>query len=595
VTTGPFDGSCTRGRRSLAVPAVAAVLALAACGGGDHRSPPPPGIGTGAGGFDPDRRAPAAPIKGAVRGGTVTVLTTAALGHNGPDQVPAETMDPTGSYFPSTSSILSGLVTRSLTQYVYDPDSGSMVLVPDIATDLGTPNADFTRWTFTIRDGVRFEDGSKVGADDIAYGIKRSLDRTDFEIGPPYSTDYFLDGDTYKGPYISGDSYAGVVVDGNTLTIKMARPFPDMPYWAAFPAIGPIPERGSDPATYWRHPMATGPYKFARYTPGRSLTLVRNDQWDPATDPGRHAYPDRYVFTFSQDADRDEAAMLGGSARGRTALSYDDISTATLSRAQRLGRLTTGLGPCTGMLWPDNRKITDIRVREALGYAYPYRQVTHLNGAVLGRTVIPGTSLLPVGTPGRQDYTVLDAEPGETNPDRARMLLRQAGYAPGEYTITFVYADAPGSPVSADVKDQLVKSLHAAGFGTRPLAETVADYFAIQEDRHAPVNVRFDSFCSDWPSGSAWLPQFFASNGDANSAYFAEPSVDAAIERISRLPLGDQPSAWGSLDKDVMTRYYPGVIRGYSTAQMLHGEDIGGMNDDPVIGMPTWKDIYVRQ
>ena len=46
------------------------------------------------------------------------------------------------------------------------------------------------------------------------------------------------------------------MVDGDTLTLKMARPFPDMPYWAAFPAMGPIPEGGSDPDSYgcirWR-------------------------------------------------------------------------------------------------------------------------------------------------------------------------------------------------------------------------------------------------------------------------------------------------------------------------------------------------------
>src|SRR6185295_12729585 len=101
-------------------------------------------------------------------------------------------------------------------------------------------------------------------------------------------------GHSYEGPTYSGTDYDGVVVDGDTLTLKMARPFPDMPYWAAFPAIGPIPE-GTKPDGYGRHPMATGPYKFDEFTT-KSLTLVRNDQWDPATDPGRHQYPDRYVF-----------------------------------------------------------------------------------------------------------------------------------------------------------------------------------------------------------------------------------------------------------------------------------------------------------
>jgi peptide/nickel transport system substrate-binding protein len=245
------------------------------------------------------------------------------------------------------------------------------------------------------------------------------------------------------------------------------------------------------------------------------------------------------------------------------------------------------------MMWPDNRKITDIRVREALGYAYPYREVTALKGGVFGVTSLPGTSLLPLGTPGRQDYTVLDAQPGETNPHKARMLLRRAGHPPGDYTITFVYA--PNSPVTADIKDQLVRSFHAAGFATRPIRATTApEYFTIEYDRHAPINVRFDGLCSDWESGSYWLPQFFASDGAFNDGYFAEPSVDASIDRIGSLPLAEQPSAWGSLDKEVMTRYYPGVILGYSTVQMLHGASIGGMNDDPVPGMPTWKDIYLR-
>ena len=237
----------------------------------------------GAGGqaVDPDREGPAAPIEGAVEGGTVTALIASDSG-----QVDAQlaTMDPTEAYYPIPSSVLSGLVTRSLTQY--DPEQGSMVLVPDIATDIGTSNEDFTEWAFTVRDGVRFEDGKTVTAEDVAYGIKRSFDRDTFVDGPTYSNDHFLDGDTYKGLYTGGSGYDGVVVDGDTVTIKMERPFPEMPYWGAFPTMGPILERGSDPARYALHPLATGPYKFAEYTRGKSLTLVRNDEWDADTDPG---------------------------------------------------------------------------------------------------------------------------------------------------------------------------------------------------------------------------------------------------------------------------------------------------------------------
>jgi peptide/nickel transport system substrate-binding protein len=81
------------------------------------------------------------------------------------------TLDPSGTYYGASTPLSEALITRSLTQYVWDPDEQAMVLVPDLATDLGTPNADYTEWTFTIRDGVRFEDGTPVTADDVAYGI----------------------------------------------------------------------------------------------------------------------------------------------------------------------------------------------------------------------------------------------------------------------------------------------------------------------------------------------------------------------------------------------------------------------------------------
>ena len=89
-------------------------------------------------------------------------------------------------------------MTRSLTQYVYD--DGQMVLIPDLATDLGTPNDDYTEWTFTIRSGVKYENGTEVTPEDIAFGIDRSFDRTTFPEGATYSNDYFLNGDTYEGP-----------------------------------------------------------------------------------------------------------------------------------------------------------------------------------------------------------------------------------------------------------------------------------------------------------------------------------------------------------------------------------------------------------
>ena len=64
---------------------------------------------------------------------------------------------------------------RSLTQYAYDADSNDMQLIPDMATDLGRPSEDNKEWTFTLRDGLKYEDGTPVKAEDVAYAVKRSF------------------------------------------------------------------------------------------------------------------------------------------------------------------------------------------------------------------------------------------------------------------------------------------------------------------------------------------------------------------------------------------------------------------------------------
>ncbi|MGN6577075.1 MAG: ABC transporter substrate-binding protein, partial [Nocardioides sp.] len=158
-------------RRASAGLAAAALFTLAACGGGSGTDNTADngekvGAGTGKGGEagstkNADLQGPAEVPSDAAQGGTVTVLTA---------NVPS-TLDPTQAYYTDSTAILSDLVTRSLTQFVYNPETNDMQLVPDMATDLGQPNEDNTEWTFTLKDGLKYEDGSDVKAEDIAYAV----------------------------------------------------------------------------------------------------------------------------------------------------------------------------------------------------------------------------------------------------------------------------------------------------------------------------------------------------------------------------------------------------------------------------------------
>ncbi len=534
----------------IAVTAVA-MMALAACGGddgdggsGDSGEETFAETESAGSGKDPNAQAPAPEIEGAQEGGTIQVLSVNGL----------NSMDPTEAYYINTASILSGLVTRSLTQYVYDEESGDMILVPDIATDLGRPNEDFTEWTFTIREGVRYENGQEVTPDDIAYGIKRSFDRTTFPEGAAYSNDYFLDGDTYEGPYTSGEDYAGIEINGQDITIKMAVPFPDMPFWGAFPAMGPIPPgKDSDPAKYRLHPWSTGPYMFDEYTPEKSLTLVRNPEWDPDTDPGRRAYVDTWEMEFDTPTAKIDQIMLADSGEGQTTMTFDDVQASTYFQMKDTAadRIVNGSQPCSFYWAPDYRKIKEKEVRQALAFAYPYDAANEAAGNIVGVNRIYGGNIMPPGIPGREDFNPLpDHELGSTDPEKAKQLLADAGYKPGEYEISWPFTN--DDPIAVDVKDVVAQALEDAGFTAKPYATTIEEFSTLRADPDAPLNVRTAGWCQDWPTGSSWIPPLFESTNLAkegpgsNYAIFSEKAVD---DRIAEVAAASARGAGGGLER----------------------------------------------
>jgi peptide/nickel transport system substrate-binding protein len=514
------------------------------------------------------------------------------------------TIDPAEAYYLDTMSVDGQLLTRSLTQYKYDPEKKQMVLVPDLATDLGQHNDDYTKWTFTIRSGVKWgENGQEVTAKDIAWGMQRCMDAATFPTGPCqyYSNVYFRGGSKYKGPYTApSQKFDAVKVNGDKLTIFMDKPFPDMPYWGAFPANGPVPQdpKVSDPKTYKKHPWSTGPYMIKSFTVSKELVLEKNPYWDPDTDPARTQYPDGYDFKLQTPSEKIDQIMLSDSGSGQTTLTYDNLLAPDYQQLKQKdpSRLTLGGQPCTFYWGPDNRKITDKRIREALSWAYPYKDAILAGGDIPGVTAVPATNLMPPGIPGRTAYNATGREPFQTDATKAKELLQQAD-AVG-YEIKFLFRT--DDPISVKVKDAIVKALDQAGFKATPVPTTIANYSADRADTKSEINVRSASWCSDWPSGSTWLPTVYA-NTDANKtgslganySVFSNKSVAKKIDEIQLMPLSEQPSAWNDLDKEVMTRYFPLFPTYYGGVVMAHGSRVKGMYDDSALGMPTWNTMWI--
>ena len=156
-------GKAKMGLRAAALASVVA-MTLAACGGGD-------------GGDDADGGDAGASGK-PVKGGTLTFLTLA-------DQT--QHIDPQRIYTGEDLAWTGAYLFRSLTAYKISTDEKEAnTLVPDLATDTGTPNEDATSWQFTVRDGATWEDGSPVTCEDVKYGVSRT-----------FATDLIVDGPQY--------------------------------------------------------------------------------------------------------------------------------------------------------------------------------------------------------------------------------------------------------------------------------------------------------------------------------------------------------------------------------------------------------------
>ena len=577
--------------KSLAVVAGFAMVTLAACGGD--------GGGGNAGGNSPsefinpesdfgkvaDAEGPAPEVEGAATGGTITV---AIPGDPGP-----EDLDPANGWSVLGNSIQQALTHRSLVQFRRDQETGAMELVPDLATDLGRPNEDFTEWTFTIKD-VNWENGNPITAEEVKYGVERTFDSETFTSGPGqvYSVSNFDCGEGYTGPQ-DGDC-PGITVDGQDITFKMQGPFPDMDFWSTFMAIGPIPLENSEFPAYGRMPLSSGPYKIKEFRVNESLTLEKNPEWDAASDPARHQYADEWVFKFDQDQEKTDQLLLSDSADAQTTVSNSLGATNVAALRDALGdNFIQQTGQCVSYRTPDYTKITDVNIRKAIAWGYDFENITLAGGNIPGVTRIPASTIMPPGMSGRKEYFP-DGEQFTYDAEKAKALLAEAG-AEG-FKLSFVYDDSDAEAKAA--AEQEKKGYENAGF-TVEMIPYQEDAYALWDDAESPINAKLNlravNWCSDWPSASTMIPPLVQSGQPYNTSYFSETEVDDRIKEIATLPLEDQAAAWGDLDELIGTKYFPMIPTAYRNDLFGAGSKIGGFTGDAAMSAIYYKDLYVIQ
>lgn len=543
--------------------AVSLAMATAACtdthdGSGRNRSGErkPPGVATGT-------------VIGGTpqRGGTLTVLSNQDFAH----------LDPTRNWTMPNMDFGIRLLYRTLTTFKAAPGEEGGKIVPDLATDLGRSSDGGKVWTFTLRPGLKYEDGTPVKARDVKYNVERSFS-PDLTGGPDYAHQYLADTDGYNGPLTGKHLPSIVTPDDRTIVFHLKRPVAEFSYTVTLPTFSPVPQSREAGVQYDLRPFSSGPYKIDSYQRGKQMTLIRNPYWDPATDPVRKAYPDRIVVKTGMQGGQIDDRLIAGSGADASAVQWSNLSPASVAKVlpkpdvrARLSAEPTG---CTDMLYLNTARgpFTDVTVRKAMQYAVDKSaQVTADGGPALNDVA---TSYLPplLSAGASTDFYKV---PWSGMPDTAKKLLQQAGKPEFSATLTVSTGDKTRA-------EALQESLAKVGVTVKITTVDPSVYYdTIGDTAHAP-DMTLGGWCPDYPSGATFLPFVFdgrtirVKGNQGNFSQFRDTAVMKRMDRIEAMSNpGEAQYAWADLDTQIM-RESPAVPLLWQRKPLLVGTNVAG-------------------
>lgn len=556
--------------------------------GGASKAPVPNyGLGTAA-----DSTGPAPAVAGATKGGTVQDL----------DQAGFDYLDPAQQYVSDQLSV-SPLYARTLTGYKIDPKTGKTILVGDMATDTGKMSDGGKTWTFTLKDGLKFQDGSTITSKDVKYSIER-LFSSFVTQGPVYIQSWLYGTDfkdAYKGPYDGKEIPDSILAtpDDKTIVFHFQTPHADAPYAMAMPVTAPVEKSKDDKAGYNNHPVSSGPYEIASYKPGKSLVFKRNPYWDPKTDPIRNAYPDSWNFQLGIQQPGLTQRIMAGSGTDKDALDLSGVAdTSQMAKlttdAEYKARTINQYQPYVETLDINTKRITDPKVRQAIAYAFPMSQVQQaMGGSPQGDL---GTTLLSPTISGWKKYDPFGKLTQPTgNVEKAKELLKEAGQPHPK--LVFPYANVPKwSTVSLTIANALEK----AGFQVVRKPIDATSYYTVV----GKVNNQFDIYRTgwgaDWPNASTVVPPTMdgtnLTDGTNNYSFLNDSHINSEITRIKNIAdVKTQTAEWEKLSEYSLSKDTAQVPFLFDKYFNIYGSGLGGVTYNSVIGAVNANTVYVKQ
>ena len=508
------------------------------------------------------------------KGGTLYVLNNQAQ----------EDFDPARLYTSGGGNIPS-LVYRTLTTRNRADGAAGTKVVPDLATDNGEPSQNATVWTYHLKDGLKYQDGTPITTADIKYDIERSF-APELSGGAPYLRDWLAGAADYQGPYKDPKGLSSIETpDAKTIVFHLDKPEGEFPLLATQTSFAPVPKSKDTGTKYAEHPVSSGPYEVvSNQNNGEHIVLRRNPNWSPATDDQRKAYPDTIDVQSGIDQAVINQRLSAGVGKDADALTTDtNLGPAELAKitgdkalASRVG---TGHFGYTDYIAfnPKVKPFDNIKVREAVAYAINRTTVINAQGGSSLNEA--ATTFLP--QQAAFGYTPYDPFPaGATgNPDKAKELLKEADY-PNGLTVTLTHDVTKGDEQGPEVATAIQEALKAAGITVKLDGEEHNAYSDKIHNVSSEPGFFLAGWGADWPSGGPFLGPIFdgrqiVTGGDNfNNAQLNDPSVNNEIDAINKITdLKAAAVRWGALDKKIgeqavtVPLYHPVYKR-------LYGKDI---------------------
>ena len=428
------------------------------------------------------------------KGGTVTVYHVNDVEH----------LDPQRN-FVTDSGMIGKLITRTLTDYRYDAKAKKIILENDLA-DSYESTPDFKTWTFKLKDGLKYEDGTPIKAADIKYGAERSFS-ADMQEGAPYAHEY-LDCAGYKGPYVAGNNggkgcTAIEVPDDKTIVFKLNRPVPTFEGTASMKVWSPVPAAKDTKTAYDNHPVSTGPYKIESYTRKKQLVLVRNDQWDAKSDPLRTALPDKFIFKFGDAEATVDQRLFADGAADKSSVSFAGVQPENIAKTNQANvkdRVVQGTDICRRYIAFNQQKplLKNQKLREALYYGLD--RTSYRDGRGGERLAAVVDSIIPQDLDGYQPEEFFKAPP-EGDPAKAKQLLTEAGYK-GEKLVL----GTADSGLAVKAAEAAQASWKAIGVNIDIRKIPGDNYYSTQQQDASATDLITAGWCYDWATLATIVP-----------------------------------------------------------------------------------------